>query len=397
MKKTIALLILTCLNLSGYTSLRQAQEHASALRKGKHITFDAQTFKSLLADVVGQQETIGYTGRYLLKLTPYPNTTFIIWGPLKGAFESLVRTLTYGKEQGIIADDLTIVDPSTYLVFAGDVINSSDTSLETLSLVLGLMKANPKKVFYLKGKIEDALHWQNDGLKIALKQKASSVSKEYIPLGRLVTRLFNTLPLALYITGLNPDKGSIRISYFSRDYNEIDEIQCGSLLTKKTINVPQICYINTPQKGPAKVKAIIKSEQRIMSYSQHPGLILVEPDRGAVAWSIFSAPSVQYQKEYDFYSDAFTLIKTGASIKEATISLYNNDIRTPDPAGIVGTFNLLTGIRSPEPKDIKKALPKIADLQKELKGVYAQVEQLLSEVSHLTSALAETEEVREQL
>ncbi len=396
MKKLIALLILACLNLSA-TSLRQAQQQATALRKGKRSSFNATAFKNLLAEVVQQQETIGYTGRYLLKLTPYPHTKFIIWGPLKGAFESLVRTLSFLKKEDYINEDLTIVDPSTYLVFTGEVINSASTSLETLSLVLTLMKANPKRVFYLKGKTEDALHWQNDGLKLALKQKASKVSNEPIPLGGLVARLFDTLPLALYITGLNPDEGSIRLSYFSRDYDEIDEIQCGALLTKKTINVPQICYINAPQKGPARVKAIIKSEQRVVSYSQHPGLTVVEPDRGAVAWSIFSAPTSTYQKEYDFYLDAFALITTGSSIKDATITLYNNDIRTATTISIADSYNLLTGIKLTQEKVVTRQAPALSALQKELNLIHTKIEKLLSEVSNLTNALTETAEQREKL
>ncbi len=102
MNKQIALLIFACLNLSGYVSLQHAQKQAKLLRKGKRSSFDARAFKSLLAQVIQQQETIGYTGRYLLKLTPYPDTTFIIWGPLKGAFESLVRTLTFAHKEGII-------------------------------------------------------------------------------------------------------------------------------------------------------------------------------------------------------------------------------------------------------------------------------------------------------
>jgi hypothetical protein len=397
MKKKFLLATLTCLNLSGYTSLHQAQEQVSSLAKGKESPFIAQDFKDLLTHVVHQKETIGYTGRYLLKVTPYPATKFVIWGPLKGSFDSLVRALTYANQQGIIGEDLTIREPSLYLVFAGDLIGDSDTSLETLYLVLSLIKANPKKVFYLKGTIEDALNWQNNGLKSALKEKVSKVSDvadEALPLGRLMTKFFNTLPLALYITDLNGED-SIRVSYFSRDYEEINEFQCGALLTKKNINVPQICYINTPEKGPASVKVIIKSEQRVMSYRRHPGLMVVEPDRGAVAWSIFSGPTPTYQKEYDFYSDAFVILTTGESLKETTISLYRHDIRTPASVSF-STFNLLTGIKLPETKK-KQPEPDITQIQKKLQELYHTIEQLLSEVTHLTNSLSDHEEKREQL
>ena len=145
--------------------------------------------------MVQYRENIGYAGRFLLKLTPYPDTTFIVWGPLKGAFSSLVRTLTFIKKLGIIDNEFKLTNAATYLVFNGDVINGSETSLETLNLVLSLMHANPKNVFYIKGYAEDALHWQNDNLKKALREKAYTVSDESIPLGQAMTRFFDTLPL----------------------------------------------------------------------------------------------------------------------------------------------------------------------------------------------------------
>ena len=164
MKKILLSVLLTALPLHAFKNLKQAKDYASQLKKGRKTTFKAEHFKTLLTNVVQYRENIGYAGRFLLKLTPYPDTRFIVWGPLEGAFTSLVRTLSSIHKMGVIDDDFKLRNAATYLVFNGDVINSSETSLETLMLVLSLLHANPKNVFYIKGQSENELHWQNDQL-----------------------------------------------------------------------------------------------------------------------------------------------------------------------------------------------------------------------------------------
>lgn len=391
--------ILVCLfgvtPLCGMATLKDAQDYAQALqKKGNTQRFDIKACKALLQEVVQQRENVGYVGRHLIKLTPYPETTFVVWGPLKGSFSSLVRTLTYVHELGIIANDLRLTSSASYLVFNGDVIKDPETSLETLLLVLSLMKVNPHKVLYLKGASEDELQWQNDGLKRALDLKALTQKDEKNQVKRLLSRFFDTLPLALYITGQNPQEGSIRISYFSRISREVDEVNCGRILTSNLINIPQICSLSSPQKGPALVKAVIKSEQRLMSYQQHPGLALVEPDKGSVTWSIFSGPTPTYLREYQFSMDAFALIKTGKSIEDALIALYNSDIRSGEPLQFRGSYHLLTGTERtsrytpPQPVSLQS-------VQADLSSLYTRLESLLSEVSHLTELIEKKEKRRE--
>ena len=327
-----------------FDKLSDAQKYAEAIvsKKGKE-NFDPYAFKSILSSLVTERENIGYSGNYIIKLTPYPATKFVIWGPLKGAFRSLVRDLTYLEKIGIIGNDFKIRDSHTSLVFNGDVINGSEHVLELFTLVLSLMKANPNRVIYIRGYNEDQLHWQNDGLKEALQLRAKGLTKETIPLGSLVSRFFDTLPLGLFIAGKDANRGVIRLSSYPADYKGVDERSCSSILRSRLLNVPEICRLEKPQKGQADVKVIIKSEDRLMSYKRHGGLMLVEPDRGAMAWTVFSGPTSYYQDNYEFFFDAFAILTTSNEIADARITLYNRDVRDFEDFKAVSTSILSTG------------------------------------------------------
>ena len=184
----------------------------------------AHGFKKLLEQLTKKRELNSFAGRFILKLNPKPETKFIIWGDLHGAFHSLIRDLIALKNQGVINDDLKIIDQNYYFIFNGNVIDRSPYTLETLSLVMRLMEVNPKRVFYIRGKHEDKQMWQAFGLARELKIRARRVSREKIPLNPSVTRFFNTLPLALYLKGQNKKEtiNVVRISYYGRDIDELD-------------------------------------------------------------------------------------------------------------------------------------------------------------------------------
>lgn len=167
----LIVLLTSCSMLQGFDTLTQAQQHAENIllkRGGK--SFDPSRLKTLLSSLVTTRENTGYSGNYIIKLTPYPATKFVLWGPLKGAFKSLVRDLTYLEKIGIMGNDFKIRDPHVYFVFNGDVIDGSSDVLEIFTLVLSLMRANPHRVFYMRGLTED--HWQDDGLRDALQARA---------------------------------------------------------------------------------------------------------------------------------------------------------------------------------------------------------------------------------
>ncbi len=129
MKRSVLLCLVLVMPLSGLATLKEAQSYAQALQKKSGQPFDSKSFKGLLQDVIQQRENVGYVGRHVVKFTPYPGSTFVIWGPLKGSFSSLVRTLSYVHELGIIDNDLRITSKDSYLVFNGDVVKDQNHPL----------------------------------------------------------------------------------------------------------------------------------------------------------------------------------------------------------------------------------------------------------------------------
>ena len=365
-----------------FKTLTEAKKFEKAFDENEAAKSDVGEFKKTLRQVVNQRQNVGYKGRYVVKITPYPGSRFVVWGPVKGAFKSLIRSLTYLQEKAIISDDFKIQAPDTYFVFLGDVLDGTEHALETLMLVLSLMKANPASVIYIRGHREDYLHWQNNGLKKALKDKAHSVSSEKIPLGRSITRFFETLPLALYIAGEHPQDGLVRLSYFGGEVKELEERSCPALTSSRMVNVPELCFLtNRFARAPLLVKAMIKAEDRVMSYKYYSGLTLGEPDRGAIAWIAFSGPTPKYQKDYQFYYDAFSIITTAARVQDFRITLYNRDMRGLDPFAPVGTYALLSGQKMSEKKKERarqsdtSLLAQIEKLQERIKILAREVVQ----------------------
>lgn len=379
---------MSCCIVQGFDTLTQARQHAEniLLKKGGR-SFDPSKLKALLSSLVTTRENSGYSGSYIIKLTPYPGTQFVIWGPLKGAFKSLVRDLTYLEKIGILGNDFKIRDPHVYFVFNGDVIDGSSDVLEVFMLVLSLMKANPHRVLYMRGSNED--HWQDGGLKDALQARAKGFTRETIPLGGLVARFLDTLSLGLFIG--DSAQGLIRISSYPGDHKELDERSCSSILQSRLMNVAEICSLGKPQKGQPNVKVIIKSENRLMSYKQHEGLMLVEPDRGAIAWSVFSGPTRYYQDNYEFFSDAFVILTTDKDSSDASLTLYNRDVRDFQDFKSVGSYLLTTGQIIPQRKKVVRKQPELSHIQKRLKKLYNDIDDLMLHVAEDTAALSKKE------
>ena len=391
---TLFILYVVCVTTSArsfaFRTLTEARE--AGLREVSKVGTklskqEADLFKKDLAQLVEQRENTGFTGRSIIKITPYPETRFVIWGPLKGGFQSLLRALTYLEKQKILDNTFKLTTPRVYIIFNGDVIEDSPYAFDTLKMVLALIKSNPNKIFYLRGINEDLLNWQTKEFKRSLETNFRKGSAEKVPLNRLLTRFFNTLPLALYLGGKNPSDGLIRISYFPINYPGLDERSCASFLSTMTVNVPEICLLSDQHKGsPVGLKALIKSENRLVTYKNHPGLTLVEPDRGAVAWSIFSGVTAKYKEDYQFVYDAFSIIEAGNSLKEATISLYNRDIRGDDDFTRVVTYNLLTGQRQAV-KQVSKKEAAVSELQAKLEAAHQRISSLSARIEEYKKAV----------
>lgn len=309
----------------------------------KEKLWSSTIFKDTLQVVVKEREQKGYYGNFILIKTPKPETQFIVIGPLFGTFHSLVRNLKELEAQGFINNDLKVIKPNCFIIFNGNVINGAPHVLETLTLVLSLMKKNPHSVKYIRGQYENELYWQNTTLKTQLKLQARHLSNENIPLAQLITRFFNTLPLGIYLNGINSQEGLLRISYFSLEDDVFTEASCAKSLRAfhPTMKVCRLKASKSEERIP--IRALIKGENRLISYEQNPGLTLLEPERGATAWSVLSSPNKIYREHFSFFYDAFSVITIGPSLAETTITLYHQDVRDLINFKRVMTYNVLTG------------------------------------------------------
>lgn len=310
------------------------------LSKNKFL-WSPNFFKDILRLLIERRKSYGYSGNFIDKISPVSSYLFI-WGSLHGSFHSLVRDLEYLEKKGFIDNEFRITSPNCYLIFNGNVADGSPYIIETLTLIMCLMKANIDRIFYIKGRLEYQSYWKNYGLNRELKIKFNENLNDLVRLEDSIDKFFDTLPLALYLDGINPYDGLLRISYFSLRDNIINESYCPNLLSNLFIDKVDMCKLTPPEKkGAPEVKVIIRHQDHQSSFKDFSGLYSLEPDIGATTWKIFSAPTDIYQKFYEFYNDAFFLVKTGFNLIDYSISIISRDVREKFNYEIK-TFNLVT-------------------------------------------------------
>ena len=197
------------------------------LSKNKFL-WSPSFFKDILSLLIERRKAYGYSGNFIHKISPV-SSYFFIWGSLHGAFHSLVRDLEYLEKKGFIDNEFRITSPNCYLVFNGNAVDGSPYIIETLTLIMCLIKANIDRVFYIKGKQEYQSYWKNYGLNRELKIKFNENLNDLARLEDSIDKFFNTLPLAIYLDGINPYDGLLRISFFSLRDSVINESYCPNL------------------------------------------------------------------------------------------------------------------------------------------------------------------------
>ncbi len=244
----------------------------------------------------------------ILNLQASVGTKFIILGNIQGDFHSLVRILSALSEQHIIDKSLKILEENTYIIINGNIINGSSYNLETLTILLLLLKINPGKVIYLKGKNESDHYWVNLYFKSELKIKISTnyfFWKNDIPASLInnLDNFFDSFPSILYIDNKKPSDDIIRVSPSGIDFAEIKAL-------KKSQNI--------------KVNITSKQHEQIPTVLH--GLDILEPDHGATSWAVNSSPIKKYQKFFGFYLDAFVVLTIASNINDSTLVLYKENI-----------------------------------------------------------------------
>ena len=308
---------------------------------------------------------------HVVQLSVTPDTEFIIWGELSGGFHSLVRSLKFLSQNGYLTKKLTLTKPNCYFVFNGNSISRGPYNLETLLTILLLMRKNPDRVFYLKGKQERFDHWTNFNMKEELQNREFSQVTQTIPLKNKLSHFFALLPHALYINTTGDADHFIRISPSGRNEGVIDE----SLLGYKLSDMPQneVLIISLEkERGRTKSNTIprlvslIKNEDWSRNHVAKNGLGMLPQEQGVTAWAIFSAPIEAYQKMLKFEHDAFLVLTIQQPINQSTISLYNRRFDSDQSFQKISTFNIKTGL---SPDDGKKKYYTIGSSMSLVQGI----------------------------
>ncbi len=306
----------------------------------KRVPSIAEKLQELLLKLKKKQ-TNEKSRNTVLLLDPLPNTAIVVWTDLLGAFHSLVRDLRQLHNLNYIDNNL-VLSPKCYFIFNGNTLGSSPALLEMLLIITELMYKNPKQVFYLQGSKEKTNLWQDTPLRRELMERASGLTKERLPLESLLTGFFGELPKAMYLTlpGIQP-KSFVRISSLGLAFPLLDEKSIFDLITAQNIVTHISSDIENVSESPGLIKAVLRSNLDPIIYQVSNGLTLLVPEKGATTWSSFSSPTQASRELYQFYNDAFVILKTAPIADDWSISLYKQN--SLEKKGFdVTTYRLIT-------------------------------------------------------
>lgn len=305
-------------------------------------------FVQELQHLTKDRELLGFTSNYAIKINSVtPTIDIYAWGPLYGQFHSLVACLQKLYLDKIIDNHFVIQKPNTYLIFNGNMINSSPYNTETLLLLFQILKQNPTAAFYISGNYEFEHLWLNFSFKQELDIRFTSplyASNNFEP---LLNRFFATLPLAVYVQLICQPNSFVRFSYFNRQYPFIQEKYCEGLTKISYENSISICKfendVSRIHEQPIRIPALVTAEDRLINYSLHEGLAQREPYLESTVWTLFSAPTYKYRNFFNFYHDAFTHITIAQRLEQSTIALYAQDVRERRSFELKKNYSFITG------------------------------------------------------
>lgn len=338
----IMMLLLSGTAWAGFTSLEQAAQYVAHKEEFpeseaddlEHPNFSAyytslepRWWNSILRTIRLQSAPLWDPAQFLIDLIEFtprtqsnfskkaveyackPGDIIVVVGALHGNVHSLVRIMQYWQKNNVIDGSFKIKDPRTLIVCMGNAIDYSAYSLETIALLIELMRANPERFYYLKGVHEDKRTWQDFSLYDEVSSRFSARSLLRDNVARM-DEFFDKLPTSLTVT-LQGDPGKLLLTGTSDVTQEFTAVVKGT-------------------------KALAKGEQDL-------GLRRIEAttDQGA-HWTAVSAPIRIYRMFNNFFYDSYAQISLKESFAASTISLFFNQ---GDHAFKQGpTYNLITGV-----------------------------------------------------
>lgn len=298
----------------------------------KKFPYTIELFKQLLEEIVLQREPSGFVGEIVQKVFPGSDEQIVIFGDLQGALHSSIRDLKKLVQLGILSENLKVAQ-GNYIVFNGNVINGSPYNLETLFIVLQLIKKNPSQVIYIKGFKEQDGQLADSELMHQIRVLFSDAEAQTVE--SLLRKLFNTLPSALYV--MQNDGKGIRIDAKTTSLPLYDH-QSSRFLTNRA--EPWAISIDNLPKETSSIDILanitVDDLYKKIGFKRHW-------NRERSIWTIFSSPSASNRILNGFLNDAFAIIETAPFIENWNITFYYHDALKSEHFEPPSTYSLIKG------------------------------------------------------
>ena len=250
---------------------------------------------------------------FLIK--PVKGDQFVVWGGLQGGVSTLLHSLNYLKENGIIGDDLVIQRNNIKFIFLGNTLARSRKTFSTLQLILTLMIKNPGKIFFLKGENEREVEkiFYEDPLQITeenhVPNKDSITSHD---ISQFISQLSETLRL------YSPDQNK-SILFTGKTFP-----LASSMMVDNSIN-PFGASKRTKEKPLDQLPLVrLQNFDRSKSYSIQSGADQLAQFDGANTWTISSRCPGEDNRGCKNDLETFSIVEINDDLYQSSLTLYTH-------------------------------------------------------------------------
>lgn len=248
---------------------------------------------------------------YAQKIDAHPETIFVIRGDLHGDIFSVSEELAYLKQQRLIDDQFTIINPKLYMIFLGDFVDRGQYGPEVVYLLMRLKIANPEQVILVRGNHDDTYQnkkcWHLGAFHKQMNTKFQHDANNELMPSQQIDRFYDLLPVVLYI-GCNHNyiqccHGGIEPGYLPKNLLDAN--------AKNYQLIGQVCRKNIlpilPEPEKTEYFNFTEMKHTPISFNWEcfdPSLVKCPTMQFGLLWNDFeyndngSGPGIQYQHEH---------------------------------------------------------------------------------------------------
>lgn len=314
--------------------------------------FSITYFKQTIEDTIAQRNQKQFKRTIAVKIRCPENSKLIVFDSLRGNFHRLIRSLKWLQTQEVIDENLVLLKKNHYLFMSGYSINGSAYSLETLTILLLLINRNPDNVFLLRSRQELNNHWNDFGLKRALKVRVDYQAGPFADslLIEKLNNIFDSLPKSAYVLPEFASNDYIEITSSLDESDEINTTMMGNFFDPDDIR--SLAYLNEDQlekttKVP-HIKASIKTENLDLRAQRIFGLVFMELSTKTAFWSIFPFFTPNDTSKAVHMNDAYVEVDIKSTLDTSVIKFVERETDKNDFT-VTSSFNLVSGISTESP------------------------------------------------